>query len=132
MAISFPDVIYCAGLIGGRTGFSAQGKHRRKARSSEAVHGSAPDIAGKGCKSSTLSPTVGNSDADAHRKRQATEKINAMPESFAEGEVRTRDALVGVRAQMNCGHRDHQDDAVGHAQPKSFRLNLPYTPALCG
>src|SRR5215510_10608702 len=89
----------CAGLIGG-LGLVPGANIGEKGAVFEAVHGSAPDIAGKGVANPTSllqSATLMLNHID---ERQAAEKIEqAMLTVFAEGKVRTRD--IGGSASTN-------------------------------
>ena len=57
----------CAGLIGG-LGLVPGANIGEKGAVFEAVHGSAPDIAGQGIANPDRASAVGNSDAAAHRR----------------------------------------------------------------
>jgi isocitrate dehydrogenase (NAD+) len=81
----------CAGLIGG-LGLVPGANIGEKGAVFEAVHGSAPDIAGKGIANPTALLQSAILMLDHIEERQAAEKIeNALLKVFAEGQVRTRD-----------------------------------------
>ena len=80
-----------AGLIGG-LGLVPGANIGEKGAVFEAVHGSAPDIAGKGIANPTALLQSAILMLNHIEERQAAEKIeNAMLKVFAEGKVRTRD-----------------------------------------
>ena len=81
----------CAGLIGG-LGLVPGANIGEKGAVFEAVHGSAPDIAGKGIANPTALLQSAILMLNHIEERQAAEKIEtAMLKVFAEGKVRTRD-----------------------------------------
>src|SRR5438093_3862787 len=81
----------CAGLIGG-LGLVPGANIGEKGAVFEAVHGSAPDIAGKGVANPTAMLQSAILMLNHIEERAAADKIeNAMLKVFAEGEVRTRD-----------------------------------------
>jgi isocitrate dehydrogenase (NAD+) len=89
----YGDIIsdLCAGLIGG-LGLVPGANIGEKGAVFEAVHGSAPDIAGKGIANPTALLQSAILMLDYIEERQAAEKIeSAMLKVFAEGKVRTRD-----------------------------------------
>src|SRR3989440_10747349 len=89
----------CAGLIGG-LGLVPGANIGEKGAVFEAVHGSAPDIAGKGVANPTALLQSAILMLTHIEERQAAEKIeNAMLKVFAEGKVRTRD--IGGSATTN-------------------------------
>ena len=89
----------CAGLIGG-LGLVPGANIGEKGAVFEAVHGSAPDIAGKGIANPTALLQSAILMLVHIEERQAAEKIgNAMLKVFAEGKVRTRD--IGGSATTN-------------------------------
>jgi isocitrate dehydrogenase (NAD+) len=89
----YGDIIsdLCAGLIGG-LGLVPGANIGEKGAVFEAVHGSAPDIAGKGIANPTALLQSAILMLHHIEERPAAEKIeNAMLKVFAEGKVRTRD-----------------------------------------
>src|SRR5437773_4106744 len=89
----------CAGLIGG-LGLVPGANIGEKGAVFEAVHGSAPDIAGLGIANPTALLQSAILMLTHIEERQAAEKIeNAMLKVFAEGKVRTRD--IGGSASTN-------------------------------
>src|ERR1043166_2209228 len=81
----------CAGLIGG-LGLVPGANIGERGAVFEAVHGSAPDIAGKGVANPTALLQSAILMLNHIEERKAAERIeNAMLEIFAEGKVRTRD-----------------------------------------
>ncbi len=81
----------CAGLIGG-LGLVPGANIGEKGAVFEAVHGSAPDIAGKGIANPTALLQSAILMLNHIEERQAAEKIEtAMLEIFADGKIRTRD-----------------------------------------
>jgi isocitrate dehydrogenase (NAD+) len=103
----YGDIIsdLCAGLIGG-LGLVPGANIGEKGAVFEAVHGSAPDIAGKGVANPTALLQSAILMLDHIEERSAAEKIeNAMRKVFAEGKVRTRD--IGGTSST-----DHFADAI--------------------
>jgi isocitrate dehydrogenase (NAD+) len=96
----YGDIVdLCAGLIGGLGPGPAQ-TSARKAQSSEAVHGSAPDIAGKGIANPTALLQSAVLMLSHIEERPAADKIEtALLKIFAEGKLRTRD--IGGTASTN-------------------------------
>ncbi|HEX7723880.1 MAG TPA: isocitrate/isopropylmalate family dehydrogenase, partial [Pyrinomonadaceae bacterium] len=97
----YGDIIsdLCAGLIGG-LGLVPGANIGEKGAVFEAVHGSAPDIAGKGIANPTALLQSAILMLTHIEERQAAEKIeNAMLKVFEEGKVRTRD--IGGSASTN-------------------------------
>jgi isocitrate dehydrogenase (NAD+) len=97
----YGDIIsdLCAGLIGG-LGLVPGANIGEKGAVFEAVHGSAPDIAGKGIANPTALLQSAILMMTHIEERQAAEKIeNAMLKVFEEGKVRTRD--IGGSASTN-------------------------------
>ena len=89
----------CAGLIGG-LGLVPGANIGEKGAVFEAVHGSAPDIAGKGIANPTALLQSAILMLRHIDERDAADRIEqAMLEVFAEGEVRTRD--IGGSATTN-------------------------------
>src|SRR2546426_8642859 len=89
----------CAGLIGG-LGLVPGANIGEKGAVFEAVHGSAPDIAGKGIANPTALLQSAILMLVHIEERQAAEKIeSALLKVFAEGKVRTRD--IGGSATTN-------------------------------
>jgi isocitrate dehydrogenase (NAD+) len=89
----------CAGLIGG-LGLVPGANIGEKGAVFEAVHGSAPDIAGKGIANPTALLQSAILMLRHIEERQAAKKIEtAMLKIFAEGKVRTRD--IGGTATTN-------------------------------
>src|SRR5438876_7934007 len=89
----------CAGLIGG-LGLVPGANIGEKGAVFEAVHGSAPDIAGKGIANPTALLQSAILMLVHIEEHQAAEKIeSALLKVFAEGKVRTRD--IGGRATTN-------------------------------
>src|SRR5204862_288947 len=89
----YGDIIsdLCAGLIGG-LGLVPGANIGEKGAVFEAVHGSAPDIAGKGIANPTALLQSAILMLTHIEERQAAEKIEqAMLSVFAEGKIRTRD-----------------------------------------
>jgi isocitrate dehydrogenase (NAD+) len=81
----------CAGLIGG-LGLVPAANIGEKGALFEAVHGSAPDIAGQGIANPTALLQSGILMLRYLNEREAAEKIeNSLMKVFAEGKVRTRD-----------------------------------------
>ncbi len=81
----------CAGLIGG-LGLVPGANIGEKGAVFEAVHGSAPDIAGKGIANPTALLQSAILMLNHIEERQAAEKIEtAMLKIFADGKIRTRD-----------------------------------------
>src|SRR6266498_2878862 len=81
----------CAGLIGG-LGLVPGANIGEKGAMFEAVHGSAPDIAGQGIANPTALLQSGILMLRHIREREAADQTeNAMLKVFAEGKVRTRD-----------------------------------------
>ena len=81
----------CAGLVGG-LGLVPGANIGEKGAVFEAVHGSAPDIAGQGVANPTALLQSGILMLRYLREREAAEKIeNALLAVFADGKVRTRD-----------------------------------------
>ena len=81
----------CAGLIGG-LGLVPGANIGERGAVFEAVHGSAPDIAGKGVANPTALLQSAILMLNHIEERKAAERIeNAMLKIFAEGKVRTRD-----------------------------------------
>ena len=81
----------CAGLVGG-LGLVPGANFGEKGAVFEAVHGSAPDIAGQGIANPTALLQSGIMMLRHLSEREAADKIeNAMFAVFAEGKVRTRD-----------------------------------------
>src|SRR5213080_2505519 len=81
----------CAGLIGG-LGLVPGANIGEKGAVFEAVHGSAPDIAGKGIANPTALLQTANLMLNHIDERAAADKIEAaMLKIFEEGQVRTRD-----------------------------------------
>jgi isocitrate dehydrogenase (NAD+) len=81
----------CAGLIGG-LGLVPGANIGEKGAVFEAVHGSAPDIAGQGIANPTALLQSGILMLRYIEERAAADKIeNAMLQTFEEGKVRTRD-----------------------------------------
>src|SRR3954452_11568491 len=81
----------CAGLVGG-LGLVPGANIGEKGAVFEAVHGSAPDIAGKGIANPTALLQSAILMLNHIEERQAAEKIEtAMLKVFTEGKVRTRD-----------------------------------------
>jgi isocitrate dehydrogenase (NAD+) len=89
----------CAGLIGG-LGLVPGANIGEKGAVFEAVHGSAPDIAGKGLANPTALLQSAILMLSHIEERPAADKIEtAMLKIFAEGKVRTRD--IGGTASTN-------------------------------
>ena len=89
----------CAGLIGG-LGLVPGANIGEKGAVFEAVHGSAPDIAGKGIANPTALLQSAILMLHHIEERQAADKIeSAMLKVFAEGKVRTRD--IGGTSSTN-------------------------------
>ena len=89
----------CAGLIGG-LGLVPGANIGERGAVFEAVHGSAPDIAGKGVANPTALLQSAILMLNHIEERKAAERIeNAMLKIFAEGKVRTRD--IGGTATTN-------------------------------
>jgi isocitrate dehydrogenase (NAD+) len=81
----------CAGLVGG-LGLVPGANIGEKGAVFEAVHGSAPDIAGQGIANPTALLQSGIMMLRYINEREAADKIeNAMLAVFREGKVRTRD-----------------------------------------
>jgi isocitrate dehydrogenase (NAD+) len=81
----------CAGLVGG-LGFVPGANVGEKGAVFEAVHGSAPDIAGQGIANPTALLQSGILMLRYIDERAAADRIeSAMLNVFAEGKVRTRD-----------------------------------------
>jgi isocitrate dehydrogenase (NAD+) len=81
----------CAGLIGG-LGLVPGANIGERGAVFEAVHGSAPDIAGQGIANPTALLQSGILMLRHLGEREAADKIeSAMLKTFAEGKVRTRD-----------------------------------------
>jgi isocitrate dehydrogenase (NAD+) len=97
----YGDIIsdLCAGLIGG-LGLVPGANIGEKGAVFEAVHGSAPDIAGKGIANPTALLQSAILMLNHIEERKAAEKIEqAMLAVFAEGKIRTRD--IGGSASTN-------------------------------
>jgi isocitrate dehydrogenase (NAD+) len=89
----YGDIIsdLCAGLIGG-LGLVPGANIGERGAVFEAVHGSAPDIAGKGIANPTALLQSAILMLSHIEEREAAEKIEtALFEVFSEGNVRTRD-----------------------------------------
>jgi isocitrate dehydrogenase (NAD+) len=81
----------CAGLVGG-LGLVPGANIGEKGAVFEAVHGSAPDIAGQGIANPTALLQSGILMLRYIGEREAADRVeNAMMTVFKEGEVRTRD-----------------------------------------
>jgi len=97
----------CAGLIGG-LGLVPGANIGEKGAVFEAVHGSAPDIAGKGIANPTALLQSAILMLRHIDERAAAEKIeNAMLKVFTEGKVRTRD--IGGTASTD----EFADEIIG-------------------
>ena len=82
----------CAGLVGG-LGVVGAANLGSEIAVFEAVHGSAPDIAGKLLANPDGAPAVGDPDAAAHRRGRGRRPHHdgALSDVLADGQVRTRD-----------------------------------------
>ena len=77
---------------GRRAGPGARREHRHRYAVFEAVHGSAPDIAGKGAGQPDRADPLGGADARTHRPARIAARIEAaVRETLAAGKGLTRD-----------------------------------------